>query len=71
MRYVYFDSNNEIRWDSDDMTDDEQERLDDWIENRCYQRWYDLDTLKIYNNGRMKIQYYDNKDEAWTEEDID
>lgn len=71
MRYVYFDSNNEIRWDSDDMTDEEQERLDDWIENRCYQRWYDLDTLKIYNNGRMKIEYYDNKDEAWTEEEID
>lgn len=71
MKHIYFDQNNEILWDSDEMDDDEKERYEWWRENRCYERWYDLTELTIYNSGKMVIEYYDNRDEEDTEEEID
>ena len=53
------------------MDDDEKERYEWWRENRCYERWYDLTELTIYNSGKMVIEYYDNRDEEDTEEEID
>lgn len=63
MKHIYFDQNNQILWDSDDMSEEEEERFEEWRENRCYERWYSLDELEIYDDGRMAISYYDERED--------
>ncbi len=66
MRVILFDGNNCIDVSrSDYMTEEESERLDEWLDNECQHSIWRLEQLQIEDDKWVMFLYDEDEDEEY------